>query len=134
MKQLDRLHEHHMCQERERCWRRANPVFDVSFFLLRYLFPLSFEACTKRFLKNNCMSHLSVVSIEDAKNYHSVVCITQSLALFPSPTKLLVSEFSHIFGHMDVSFVMIMDVSPNSLKDACMVESVASPRGDGKRK
>ena len=34
---------------------------------------------------------------------------------------------------MDVSVVMNMDASPNSLKDACMVESITSPRGDDKR-
>ena len=34
---------------------------------------------------------------------------------------------------MDVSAFMNMDESPNSSKDACMVESVSSPRGDGKR-
>ena len=34
---------------------------------------------------------------------------------------------------MDVSAFMNMDESPNSSKDACMVELVSSPRGDGKR-
>ena len=36
------------------------------------------------------------------------------------------------FCQMDVSVFMNMDESPNSSKDACMVESVSSPRGDGK--
>ena len=61
------------------------------------------------------MSHL-VVAIECYEQIViSLVCISRSLALFPSPTKLLGSE------------------SPKSLKDACMVESISSPRGDGKR-
>ena len=33
---------------------------------------------------------------------------------------------------MDVNVVMNMDASLKSLKDACMVESATSPRGDGK--
>ena len=53
--------------------------------------------------------------------------------MFPSPTKLLVSELSRIFCHMDVGVFMNMDESPKSSKDACMVESVLSQRGDGKR-
>ena len=62
-----------------------------------------------------------MVSIECyEQNCHLVVCISQLLALLPSPTKVLVSELSHIFCHMDVSVVMKMDASSNSLKDACM--------------
>ena len=34
---------------------------------------------------------------------------------------------------MDVGVFMNMDESLNSSKDACMVELVSSPRGDGKR-
>ena len=44
-------------------------------------------------------------------------------ALFPSLTKLLVSDLSHIFCHMDVIVVMNMDASPNSLNGRLHKES-----------
>ena len=66
------------------------------------------------------------------KSKSSFGCMHSMVTCFVSSrTKLLVSELSHIFGHMDASVVMNMDASLNSLMDACMVDRVVSSRGVG---
>ena len=132
----------------ERGWRRINAIFYASScYDVHFLCSLArFKASMEGFLKSICTYYL-VVSVERCPsvrrcrkarqcyecNCHSLVCFSWSLALFPSPTILIISQLSHICFHIDVSVFMNMDESPNSSKDACMVESVSSPRGDGKR-
>ena len=108
-------------RERERMLEKDKHYF-LCIFLLQYPFPL-FWSLHIYLSKEKLHINFGVFLEHYEKKHHLVVCIPQSL-----PTKLLGSELSRIFCHMNVSVVVNMDASPKSLNDACMVEPIVSPQ------